>query len=100
VKRTVITYGGSQYTIPDEDTEQVRDHITSGLQSEPFIWLQVNHGEGRATPALLLISPSTPVAIITERDADEDTAHPDAARYALDPGHSMPGSLENHDPEL
>lgn len=100
MKRTLIVYGGSQYTIPDEDTAQVRDRITSGLQSDPFMWLQVNHGEGRATPAVLLISAATPVAIITERDPDDDGASPDAARYALDADRSLPASAENHDPEL
>ncbi|MBT2501680.1 hypothetical protein [Curtobacterium sp. ISL-83] len=86
MKRTIVTYGGSQYTVPSTDAAALQEQITAGLQAEPFMWLQVNHGEGRATPALLLISPATPVAIVTERDPDEQGDDDDpAARYLLEP---------------
>ena len=57
------------------------------------MWLQVNYGDGRATPAMLLISPATPVAIITERDVDEQDEDGSVARYQL-PEPTRPASIE------
>ncbi|GAA1494391.1 hypothetical protein [Curtobacterium herbarum] len=82
MKRTVLTYGGTQYTIANEDTETVQARIDAGLRDQPFMWLHVNHGDGRVTPAVLLVSPATPVAIITERDVDEQDEG-DVGRYLL-----------------
>jgi len=93
VKRTVLTYGGTQYTIANEDTETVQARIDAGLREHPFMWLQVNYGDGRATPAMLLISPATPVAIITERDVDEQDEDGSVARYLL-PEQTRPASIE------
>jgi len=92
VKRTVLTYGGTQYTIANEDTETVQARIDAGLRDRPFMWLQVNYGDGRATPAVLLISPATPVAVITERDVDEQDEG-NVARYLL-PDETRPASIE------
>jgi hypothetical protein len=93
VKRTVVTYGGARYTIANEDTETVRARIDAGLRDRPFMWLEVNHGDGRATPALLLVSPATPVAIITERDVDEQDEDGSVSRYLL-PEQIQPSSIE------
>ncbi|PZE65944.1 hypothetical protein [Curtobacterium sp. MCBD17_021] len=93
MKRTIVTYGGTQYTIANEDVETVQARIAEGLRSEPFMWLQVNFGDGRATPAQLLISPATPVAIVTERDVDEQDEDSSVARYLL-PDQQRPASVE------
>ncbi|PZE83232.1 hypothetical protein [Curtobacterium sp. MCBD17_032] len=83
MKRTAITYGGSRYTIPNEDVASVQARITEGLRNEPWFWLEVNHGDGRATPARLLVSPATPVAVISERDTDQQDEGSSVARYIL-----------------
>lgn len=93
MKRTVVSYGGARYTIANEDVETVQARIAEGLREEPFMWLPVNHGDGRATPALLLVSPATPVAIVTERDSDEQDEDPSVARYLL-PDQARPASLD------
>ncbi len=72
--------------MPGVDSAVLQEQITAGLQSDAFMWLPVNFGDGRATPALLLISPATPVAIMTEGDPEDQEAGDDAiARYVLEP---------------
>ncbi|PYY45471.1 hypothetical protein [Curtobacterium sp. MCBD17_023] len=93
MKRTAITYGGSRYTIANEDVASVQARITEGLRNEPWMWLEVNHGDGRATPARLLVSPATPVAIISERDTDQQDEESSVARYIL-PDELRPVSVE------
>ncbi|PZE88656.1 hypothetical protein [Curtobacterium sp. MCBD17_008] len=93
MKRTVISYGGNRYTIANEDVASVQARITEGLRNEPWMWLEVNHGDGRATPARLLVSPATPVAVIRERDADEEDDHSSVARHLL-PDELRPVSVE------
>jgi hypothetical protein len=83
VKRTMIAYDGARYTIANEDVATVQARITEGLRNGPFFWLEVNHGDGRATPARLLVSPATPVAVISERDVDEPDEDDPVARYIL-----------------
>jgi hypothetical protein len=93
VKRTAVMYGGSRYTIANEDVASVQARITEGLRNQPWMWLEVNHGDGRATPARLLVSPATPVAIISERDTDQQDEESSVARYIL-PELSRPTSVE------
>jgi hypothetical protein len=93
VKRTVVAYDGARYTIANEDVATVQARITEGLRSGPFFWLEVNHGDGRVTPARLLVSPATPIAVISERDGDEQDDDDPVSRYIL-PDQDRPASVE------
>jgi len=73
VTRTLIVYDGVEYTVANRTMEEMRDVIETGLSGGAFTWLEVNRGEGRATPSLLLVSSATQIALVSEgRGEDQD----------------------------
>lgn len=76
--RALLVYDGVEYTIPNEDAASVLATIDEGLRTSERFWLKVNRGEGRRTPAFLLVSAATPIAVVAERETDEEQPEPEA----------------------
>ncbi|MCJ1687188.1 MULTISPECIES: hypothetical protein [unclassified Rathayibacter] len=77
MRRLDILYDGAPYTVSDRTAAQFRVEVDAALAAETPQWLAVNHGEGRASTALILITPFTAITILTNDAEDDDT--PDAA---------------------
>ncbi|PPH51527.1 hypothetical protein [Rathayibacter sp. AY1E2] len=65
MKRIDLIYNGTAYTVNNRSLDEFRAEVEAALASPTPQWLTVNYGEGRANPALLLITPYTPLSIIT-----------------------------------
>jgi hypothetical protein len=65
MRRLDILYDGAPYTVSDRTAAQFRVEVDAALT--------VNHGEGRASTALILITPFTAITILTN-DAEDDVA--------------------------
>lgn len=76
MSRTLIVYDGVEYTVVGESPDELRRRIEAALSAQPVIWLSVNRGEGRRTPALLMVTPATPIAIIAEGSDRIDSTDP------------------------
>ena len=66
--RVDIIYDCTNYSIGGTTVEEVQTQVLSILESGKPGWLSVNHGEGRPQPCLLLITPSTQIAIMTPEE--------------------------------
>jgi hypothetical protein len=64
VKRIQVIYGGLQYSVGEEDYEQLKETIEQAVASGSPTWIRVNQGEGRPRAAELLITPAASVALI------------------------------------
>ena len=64
MKRIDVMYGGTQYSIGEQDYDTVKAAIVDAAASGATSWLAVNHGEGRMQPAELLIGPGIPIALL------------------------------------
>lgn len=64
MKRIGIIYAGTQFSIGQEDFEQLKADIEEVARSGRSAWIRVNHGEGRPQHAELLIGPGIPIALI------------------------------------
>ncbi|MCU1437997.1 MAG: hypothetical protein JWP66_1084 [Naasia sp.] len=63
MKRVTIRYGDRDYSIADRSLEAVQREIAEAVESGRAGWIEVNYGEGRPTPAHLLITAGTPLMI-------------------------------------
>lgn len=82
MRRLDILSDGAPSTVSDRTAAQLRVEVDAALAAETPQWLTVNHGEGRASTALILITlilitPFTAITILTN-DAEDDVP-PDAA---------------------
>lgn len=81
MKRIGIIYAGSDFSVGQEDFEQLKADIEESTRSGRSMWIRVNHGEGRPQHAELLIGPGIPIALIPVADespnAAEETEPPD-----------------------
>ncbi|HEY8588219.1 MAG TPA: hypothetical protein VIL55_01575 [Naasia sp.] len=75
MKRITVRYGDRDYSIADRSLEEVQDEIMAILESGRPGWLEVNYGEGRPTPAALLVTPGTGLMVHAE-DAGETGERP------------------------
>lgn len=73
MRRLDILYNGAPYTVSNRTAEQFQADVEAALTSSTPQWLTVNHGEGRANSALILITPFSSLTILTN-DAEEDVA--------------------------
>jgi hypothetical protein len=64
MKRIGIVYAGAQFSVGQEDFEQLKADIEEAARSGRSAWIRVNHGEGRPQHAELLIGPGIPIALI------------------------------------
>jgi hypothetical protein len=74
MKRIGIIYAGAQFSIGQEDFEQLKADIEAATRSDRSVWIRVNHGEGRPQPAELLIGPGIPIALIPISDEPSNPA--------------------------
>lgn len=66
MNRITIRYGDRDYSIADRSLDDVQNEITAIIESGRPGWLNVNYGEGRPTPAALLITGGTGVMVHAE----------------------------------
>ncbi|WIB68223.1 hypothetical protein DEI93_04040 [Curtobacterium sp. MCBD17_035] len=90
--RTIVIYDGIEYTISKEGPDAVRERIRTALASDGLMWLEVNRGDGRPTPALLLVSRSSTIALVADRDASDDG---DPVRYRLEEDEHLLGTVDD-----
>jgi hypothetical protein len=62
-QRIAIQYGDSEYAISGRDLSDVVAEIEEGVAASRPTWLEVAIGQGRATPARLLLAPGIPIAV-------------------------------------
>ena len=66
MKRITVRYGDRDYSIADRSLKEVQDEIIRIIESGRPGWLEVNYGEGRPTPASLLLTPGTGLMVHVE----------------------------------
>jgi len=64
MKRIQVVYDGLQYSIGQEDYEQLKGRIEEIIGSGQPGWIRVNQGEGTPRDADLLITPASSIALI------------------------------------
>ena len=64
MKRIGIIYAGRDFSVGQEDFDQMKEKIEAAHRTGVAAWISVNHGEGRPQPAELLIGPGIPIAIL------------------------------------
>jgi hypothetical protein len=64
IKRINIRYGGDHFTLANRALAEVQQEIDTAIAAGTPLWLRVNHGEGTYQPADLLITASTPIALM------------------------------------
>lgn len=64
MKRIGIIYAGRDFSIGQEDFDQMRETIESAYRNGIATWITVNHGEGRPQPAELLVGPGIPIVLM------------------------------------
>jgi hypothetical protein len=62
-KRIAIYYGGVEYAISDRALDDVINEIAAGVESDESRWIDVAVGQGRSTPARLLLGRGIPIAV-------------------------------------
>jgi len=62
-RRIAIHYGGVEYAISDRELQSVVDEVANGMNGDEVRWLDVAIGQGRSTPARLLLGTGIPIAI-------------------------------------
>jgi hypothetical protein len=76
MKRIDIWYGGEHYSVGGRSIDDVKREIIDGLASGAA-WLEANDGEGAPRPALLLITPGVPIAVIPIPDDPRNGSNSD-----------------------
>lgn len=71
MKRIDVYYGGQRYSVGNRSVDDLRAQIDAALAAGGG-WVEVNWADGIATPAQVLISPGTPIALVAESPSDED----------------------------
>ena len=66
--RIYIRYGDAEYAVADRTLDELRAQIDAALTTSG--WVPVFFGEGRATPAELLITPGVTLSIREETEPD------------------------------
>jgi hypothetical protein len=61
--RITVHYSGAEFIIADRDLDDVVSEIERGLASPDPTWLDAFLGEGRSTPARLLLMPGIPIGV-------------------------------------
>ncbi|WP_368498067.1 hypothetical protein [Herbiconiux sp. A18JL235] len=82
MKRIDIIYDGTLYSVSGEEYEVLKTRIAAAHDEGRATWLRVDHGEGRARSAEILIAPGIPVSLVainTDGDADEGEDEGDPA---------------------
>ncbi len=72
MKRIDVLYDSSHYSIGGDDYDTIKAAITAAAMGEAT-WITVNHGEGRAQPAELLIGPGIPIALLPVGPDDDQS---------------------------
>ena len=72
MKRIGIIYAGRDFSIGQEDFEQMKADIEDAHRDVTAVWIRVNHGEGRPQPAELLVGPGIPIVLIPIPDEPAD----------------------------
>jgi len=62
-RRIAVLYGGTEYAISGREVEAVIDEIVAGVGADEARWLDVAIGQGRSTPARLLLGHGIPIAV-------------------------------------
>jgi hypothetical protein len=62
-KRIAVHYGGVEYAISGRQLEDVLAEIEAGRDAQEARWLEVAVGQGRSTPARLLLGADIPIAV-------------------------------------
>ncbi|AND17741.1 hypothetical protein [Rathayibacter tritici] len=73
MKRIDVIYDGTAYTVTNRSLAEFRAEVDAALAAATPQWVIVNAGEGRANTALILITPYTPLSIITNDVDDANT---------------------------
>ncbi|KQQ03426.1 MULTISPECIES: hypothetical protein [unclassified Rathayibacter] len=77
MKRVDIVYNGTAFTVSNRTVEEFQAEVDAALAAPVPQWLTVNHGEGRANAARILITPFTALTIITNDFDDQNRDRPD-----------------------
>lgn len=64
LKRINIRYGGDHYTLASRALAEVQEEINAAIAENRPLWLRVNRGEGSYQQADLLVTASTPIALM------------------------------------
>jgi hypothetical protein len=64
MKRIGIIYAGREFSVGEENFEQMKADIEEAMRSGRSVWITVNHGEGRPQPTELLVGPGIPIALL------------------------------------
>jgi hypothetical protein len=71
--RLDILYNGTPYTVGDRSAAEFQADVNAALAADTPQWLRVNHGEGRANSALILVTPYSSLTIICNDFDDANT---------------------------
>ena len=77
LKRINIRYAGEHFTLANRELSDVQAEIDTAIAEGRTLWLRVNRGEGAYQPADLLITASTPIALMGVELPPEDAAASD-----------------------
>jgi hypothetical protein len=82
-RRIAVQYGGIEYAVADRELDEVIEEIAVGVRSDPPTWLEVAIGQGRSTPARLLLGSGIAIAVWQVNTdgppTPRDPGHDDAA---------------------
>ena len=70
--RISVHYGGMIYTIMGRTPDDVRQELDDAVRRGEPHWLEANFGEGRLTPARLLVAPGVTIALVPELDRNSE----------------------------
>ncbi|QJU55261.1 hypothetical protein SCB71_19735 [Herbiconiux sp. KACC 21604] len=73
MKRIDIIYDGTLYSLGGEEYDELKTSIAAAHDEGRSTWLRVDHGEGRARSAEILIAPGIPISLVainTDTDAE------------------------------
>ena len=65
-----VLYDGNRFTIAGRTIEDVQSEIDEALSAGAPRWLEVNYGEGRPTPARILLAPGAHIALQQDNTAE------------------------------
>jgi len=82
--RISIFYGGAEYAVSGRTLEDVVAQIEAGALSDRPTWMDVRIGQGRSTPARILLGPAMPIAVWLVNTDGQPT--PTEADGTFDPG--------------
>ena len=69
--RVSVHYGGMIYTISGRRPDEVRQELDDAVRRGEPHWLEANFGEGRLTPVRLLVTAGVTIALVPDRDSEE-----------------------------